>query len=201
MAQQPKMPDISPDEMLDTEEPNVTPEEQKQYDAMVLLSMELLYKEDRLPVLVERLKAGADNISNAIGHVSAMTMLTVFRSAEQSGQTIADEILMNAAGEIVSQVTDIAEAAGIIKPEHAQAIAEAALYEHMREWGETWNREGRFTDEKKLEAQDELKAAGITYARPAEQEAELQQKAAPEQPAPEQAPPAGGIVNQIANQG
>jgi len=184
----------------DDEEPNVTPEEQKQYDTVVGKAMELLYADERLPVLVKKLRDGADNISAEIGHSAAMTLTTIARTVENQGQEIPEEILYSAGQEIVSQVTDIAEAAGIISPEQSQAVAEAALYEGLRLWGEMMTRDGKLTDERQMEAQDALKQAGIEQKAPAGKQppagAGQPPQAGPRQP--QQPPPAGGIVNQAA---
>ena len=67
------MGEYAPTAELEEEPPNVTPQEQKQYDVVVSKAMELIYAEDRLPTLVEKLRANSDNISGEIGHSAAMT--------------------------------------------------------------------------------------------------------------------------------
>lgn len=146
---------------INDEPPNVSPEEQKQYDTVVVKAMELLYAKDRLPVLVDKLKQGTDNISGAIGHSAAMTMLTIARTVQSQGQEIPEDVLYAAGQEIVGQVTDIAEAAGLVKSEVKQKVAEAALFEGLRVWGQQMGSTGQIDGNKQQEAAGLLQQAGI----------------------------------------
>lgn len=193
--------------MMDEEESNVTPEEQKQYDTVVGKAMELLYDEERLGYLVDKLKGGAKNISKEIGHSAAMTLSTIDQTVKEQGQQIPEEILFNAGEEIVSQIVDIAVAAGIVSPEQEQDVAEAALYEGLRVWGQNMGRDGKITPERSSEAQEALSMAQIqqdaTKASALKQGPGAQEQTPPGQaaqqsgpPAPQAAPAQGGIINQ-----
>jgi hypothetical protein len=183
------------------EEPNVSPEEQKMYDSVVTMGMELLYAEDRMPSLVEKLKAGSDNISGEIGHSAAMTLTTINRTVDKQDRQIPEEVLYAAGQEIVSQLVDIAVAAGLVKQEDENKVAEAALYEGLRVWGQNMGRDGQINDDTQRAAQEQMKAAGIeqdTSKIRGRENVETQGQPAPQTAAPAAPPgaPGPGLVNQ-----
>lgn len=192
---------------FDGEEPNVTPEEQQLYDAVVYKAMQFMYAEDMIVPLLEKLKGGAQNISKEIGHTAAMIMTSIVQTFDDDGQEIEGEILFNAGGEVVSQLVDIAVAGKIVAPEQEQDVAEAALYEGLRIWGQNMGRDGKITDEMAMDAKEQLRRADIQqgalpgreYGAPEAQPAAgaALEKAAGPQPAPTPMPQQG-IVNQAA---
>lgn len=202
MKPDPKQPPVDEREQFEEEEANVTPEEQEQYDTVVGKAMELLYDEDRIKLLVDKLKAGAQNISKEIGHSAAMTLSTIDQTVIEQGQEIPEDILFNAGAEIVSQIVDIAVAAGIVSEEQQQDVAEAALYEGLRIWGQQMGNAGKFTPERTAQAQESLRIAQIeqdpTKVAGRAQEQAATPQAAPKSgpPAPQAAPARGGIINQ-----
>jgi hypothetical protein len=199
--------EAQPDERaaFDSEESNVTPEEQHQYDTVVYKAMEMLYSDERMPALLEKLKAGAKNISKEIGHTAAMVLTSLEQTVAQNDQEIPEEILFNAGGEIVSQIVDIAVAAKIVSPEQEQDVAEAAFYEGLRIYGQNMGRDGKITDERALAAKEQMRQAGIEQDSsgvpghgPEAAPAPEQSAAASAAPGAPPAPPVPGIVNQVA---
>ena len=194
----------SSNSILDGEPPNVTPEEQKQYDTVVGKALELLYADDRLPTLVDKLKNGTDNISGAIGHTAAMTLLTISRTVESQGQQIPEDVLYAAGQEIVGQITDIAVAAKLVDPSGKEKVAEAALYEGLRVWGQQMGANGQIDGNKQQEAAGLLQQAGIPqdtsklpgHGPAAAPGAPGQPVADAAQAAQQSGPPQPGIVNQ-----
>jgi len=194
---------------LDEEPANVTPEEQKMYDTVVVKAMQLLYDPQRLPVILDKLKANTDNISGEIGHSAAMTMMTIYRTVQNSDQEIPEDVLYAAGQEIVSQIVDIAEAAGLVHENGAEKVAEAALYEGLRIWGQSMGQHGDITDAKQQEAAGLLHqagiqqdtagphaAAGLSQGDQSQGQPPQDPNAAPPQGAQPPGPPQQGIVNQ-----
>ena len=208
--------EAQPDERaaFDVEESNVTPEEQHQYDTVVCKAMEILYDDNRIQMVLEKLKGGAQNISKEIGHTAAMVLTSLEQTVAQDDQEISEEILFNAGGEIVSQLVDIAVAAGIVSKEQEQDVAEAAFYEGLRLYGQNMGRDGRLGDDKAAAAREQMRQAGIEQdatqatgirqggpdARPggttAPPVAEQTAPAGPQAGPPPGAAPGPGIVNQ-----
>jgi hypothetical protein len=188
---------------LDEEPANVSPDEQKMYDTVVVKAMQLLYDPKRMPVLVDKLKANTDNISGEIGHSAAMTMLTIYRTVQNNDQEIPEDVLYAAGQEIVSQITDIAEAAGLVDPKGSEKVAEAALYEGLRIWGQSMGQHGEITGDKQTEAASLLSQAGIEQDTsnlpghgPAQPDQSQQDPNAAQPPQGAAPPPGPGIVNQ-----
>lgn len=205
-AAEPKATEVAPaggaQTMEDIEDPpNVSPEEQKMYDTVVVMAMDLLYKEERLPSLVEKLRGGSDNISAEIGHSAAMTLTTINRTVEKQDREIPEEVLYAAGQEVVSQLVDIAIAAGLVKQEDEDKVAEASLYEGLRVWGQNMGRDGQIDDARQKAAQEQLQAAGIeqdTSKIRGRERVETQGQPAPQTATPAAPPgaPGPGIVNQ-----
>jgi hypothetical protein len=192
---------------FDGEEPNVTPEEQHQYDTVVYKAMEMLYSDDNIPIIMEKLKGGAKNISAEIGHSAAMVLTSIEQTVAQNDQQIPEDNLFNAGQEIVSQIVDIAVAAKVVSEEQSQDVAEAAFYEGLRIYGQNMGRDGKLGEDKSAEARDLMRQAGIEQDPtkiPGKQPAaggEPQQGQPPGPPGPPQAQPATppvGIINQAA---
>ncbi len=196
MAKNPGMPvdhedPTGEDQMPDDaqgEQPNVSPEEQKQYDVVVTAAMKIMYDKGRLQTIVQKLDQGKDNLSQAIGHTAAMILMSVRSSVQKQGRTIPDDIVFAVGEDVVAQLCDIAVASKIIKQEQVEAIANAAMFEGVRAWGSAMAKNGDITPDVKRAAQEDMKTAGV------KQSAQLPAQ----QAAPTEQPPQGGIVNAAA---
>jgi hypothetical protein len=168
-------------EVDSSEQPNVSPEEQKQYDEVVTAALSLVYDPQGFPTTVKKLVDMGDRPAFAIGHTAAMLLKSVNESVKKSGAEISDDILFAAAQEIVSDLTDIAVGAGVISKEQGDSIGEEAFYEGMKVWGQYMQDSGQITPEKQQEARNALKEAGQPDPEAMRQQ---QPQQAPAQPAP-----------------
>lgn len=98
----------------EAEEPNVSPEEQAQYDKFVGNAMELIYTEDGKvqDEVLARLSTG-NKPMDVLAQTTVWLVMLVENSAEQSGQRIEDDVLFHAAKEVHEQLIEVAEAADI----------------------------------------------------------------------------------------
>jgi hypothetical protein len=98
----------------DEETPNVSPEEQQQYDVFVENAMQLLYSEDGEvePEVLARLSTGKKPI-DVLAQTAVWIIMIVEEDAKKNNMPIEDDVLFHAGREIVEQLIDIAEAAGI----------------------------------------------------------------------------------------
>jgi hypothetical protein len=92
-------------------QPNATPEEQWQYDTLVSGVMRFMYGPGRDGIL-RRMSIGRDP-AMSIGQITARLGIGQALSAQAAGQKIEDSVLFHAGHEIVSQLAELAEAAGI----------------------------------------------------------------------------------------
>lgn len=168
------------------DKPNVSPEEQKIYDKVVTAAMKLIFTPQAIQVLVQKFNTGKDNISAAIGHTAAMTMLSIRGTFHNSGEEIPDDVLYAAGQEVIGDLCDVAIAAKIFDESKEDTIANAALFEAVRQWGLAMKSAGVITPEVGQQAQKDLAERGVQQQAP--------QQSAPAQQPP--GPPAGGIVNQ-----
>lgn len=92
-------------------EPNVTPEEQAQYERVVDNALSLIYDKKVFPTVLEQIRSAPDP-ATGIAAVTAQIGLRIEQSAQQSGEQLADGVLLHAGAEIVADLAETAEQAG-----------------------------------------------------------------------------------------
>lgn len=91
---------------------NVTPEEQASYDKFVDNAFKLIYSDKTFQQTIKSLSASEDPIANLAG--AAVTIVTHLKeSAEKANAPISNDILMHGGVEIIEDLADTAEKAGI----------------------------------------------------------------------------------------
>lgn len=182
--------DVGPDAQAgqgdDEEQPNVSPDEQKQYDTVVTAALHQIFDKNTVGVVLQKLQAGTKNISGTIGHTGAMILSSIKGSIENKGGQVPDDVLYAASFEVVGALCDLAISAKLMSAAQEKSVSEAAMYEGMRVWGDQMQKTGKIDPNTQAQAQADLDEAGIQRDAPA-----------PEAGAPP-APPAGGIVNSAA---
>jgi hypothetical protein len=96
------------------ETPNVSPEEQKQYDLFVENGMELLYTPDGQPhpEVLKRLSTGNKPI-DTLAQTTVWLVTILEQDATRNNAPIDSDVLFHGARELMEQLIDLAEAAGI----------------------------------------------------------------------------------------
>ena len=134
-AQQPMAPQAQPGaapaDMGSADQGNVTPEEQAEYDAFIRNAHEVIYDQNNevSPVFIQHLKGEMDEQTaqmfagvepplsgNPVDNLAvASVLLTMFldSSAAQAGKDIPNDILYHAGVELVEEMAEVADAAGI----------------------------------------------------------------------------------------
>lgn len=104
-----------------TEEPNVTPEEQAQYDKVVKNGMELIYDPNGqvTPEVMKRLSTGNKPIES-LSQTAVWLVMMVEQDANRNNFPIEDDVLLHAGKELFEQLADVAEALGIHKFKEAE---------------------------------------------------------------------------------
>ena len=93
-------------------ETNVSPEEQAQYEEFVDNAYKLLYGDDSMPAVLDRLKSSEDPIE-AVANIAASTVMRLQDSASKAGTEISPDVLFHGGKEIVEDLADMASEAGI----------------------------------------------------------------------------------------
>ncbi len=94
------------------EQPNVSPAEQQVYEQFVNNAFSAIYDEKSLPSIIESLK-GDGNPVEGLANTAVGVVVRVQDSAEQAGQALPPEVVFQAGAEILEDLADLAEKAGV----------------------------------------------------------------------------------------
>lgn len=137
------------------EQPNVSPEEQAQYDEFVNNGLKVIYgggegeEPGARPDILNRLRESSDPIENlANTTVWLVTMLET--SAEKGGAQLDDAVVMHGGKAILEELAEVAEAANI--HDYSEKEMEGAWYRGLDLYRETATQDGR-VDPDALKAQ------------------------------------------------
>lgn len=126
------------------EQPNVSPEEQAQYEEFVANGIKLIFNEGTVPKLIAALKADP----NPVHALAANTVTIVQRlqqSAQQKGAAIPPDILIQGGAEIMGNIAELAKAAKI--HEFSEEELENASYVAMDMYGDKALKDGTLDKE------------------------------------------------------
>lgn len=127
------------------QQPNVTPEEQAQYDAFVGNGLKVIYGAEgeeagARPDILNRLKESSDPLENlANTTVWLVTMLET--SAEKGGNQLDDAVVMHGGKAMLEELAEVAEAANI--HDYSEEEMEGAWYRGLDLYRETATQDGR----------------------------------------------------------
>ena len=173
------------------DEPNVTPEEQKEYDSLFTLAIHTLYEENKIPMILKKLGENRDNISTEIGHTAAMVMSSLKGGIQEKGGDVSDDVLFEVGQDVIGELCNIAVAAKLMDESRVNDVANAALFEGMRVWGKQMQDSGALTDDISAQAAQDLEEQGV----PPAQEQMSPDGQQPMAPQGQMMPPQGGVVN------
>lgn len=141
-------------------EPNVSPEEQQQYDAFVKNAMQIMYRDDGQPEpeVLQRLSTGKKPI-DTMAQTLVWLVMMVEQDAKRQGQMLDDAVVMHGASEIMEHLIDLSDAAGLHK--WKQAEMQGAWYQALDMYAEANDSAegGRFNKEEAAAEFAELQAA------------------------------------------
>lgn len=140
----------------DEEQPNVSPDEQAAYDQFVGNGMELLYNEAVMPKLLESVRSTEDP-AEGLGNAVATLVMRLDDSASKAGQEISGDVKLHAAKELLEQMAELAEEAGIHK--YTEEEMESAFYFALDIYRNTRQAEGKIKPEELQGDMQEIQAA------------------------------------------
>lgn len=145
----------------ETDGEQASPQEQAQYDDLVTGGMAILYQnENTASDIARKLKSEAEEkgLSNAIGQQAAIIMLSLTRGLKQQKLVPDPDVVLNAGVEILSEIADIAQQAGLLPNEQYDKTIEEASYEATRFYGDQELKAGEITPEMRQQAQQAVSA-------------------------------------------
>ncbi|KKM20874.1 hypothetical protein LCGC14_1641120 [marine sediment metagenome] len=117
------------------EQPNVSPEEQAQYDQFVDNAFSVIYDDKSLPQIIESLK-GDGNPVDGLANTAVTVVVRVQDSAEKAGQALPPDVVFHAGTEILEDLAELAAKAGVheFTPEEVEGAAFQAMdiYREMK---------------------------------------------------------------------
>lgn len=115
------------DTSQDDSKPNVSPQEQKQYDQFVQNGMQILYTNDGKvqPEVLKRLSTG-DKPIDTLAQTGVWLVMMLEQNAKQNNVQITDDVMMHGGLELFEQLADIDKSAGI--HDFKQAELQGAWY-------------------------------------------------------------------------
>lgn len=165
--------------------PNVTPEEQAQYDTVVVAGLSFLYNDTGgAKAAVQKLKSeveGGGTLARAIGHTVAMILISVNRAVKKKGGEVPKDVMFAAGQEVLAALIELAEEAGLTKGEDPDKLLKNSAFEAVQFYGNSMLQTGELTDQDRAEAQAEV------------QQIKKQQPAAPQPEKP------GIVAKEMAN--
>lgn len=93
-------------------QPNVSPEEQQQYEQFVGQALNLIYDDKGMQAVTQRLKGTGDPMDD-LAQTAVMVVTRVQESAREAGQDIPGDVLFHGGVEIIEDLANLAEKAGI----------------------------------------------------------------------------------------
>ena len=136
------------------EDETVTPEEQEQYDLFVSNGMKLLYDQKVMPKLMESIRGGGNatedgNPIEGLANALSMLVMRLEDSAAEKGQPISPDVMLHGGTELLEQMADLAEQAGVHTFDESEI--ETALYLALDTYRTTRQQQGKLPE-------DQLKA-------------------------------------------
>lgn len=140
----------------DEEQPNVSPEEQEQYDQFVTNGMSLIHSEESMPQVLETLK-GDGNPVEGLSHALVAVVTRLEQSAEEAGTPVEGDIKMHGGEALRDQLVELAEAAGI--HEYTPDEVETAFFMACDQYREMKQQDGSLPVDELSQDMNELVAA------------------------------------------
>ena len=138
------------------DESNVTPELQAEYNRFVTNGMRMLYNQKAMPQILESIR-GDGNPVEGLANALVMLVMRLEDSAAQQGQQIDGDIMEQGGAELLEQMVDLAEKAGVHKFKEKEM--ESALYLAMDLYRTTRQQQGRLPEEQLAADMQELMRA------------------------------------------
>ena len=118
------------------EQPNVTPEEQADYEAMSAMALDMVYGKDYLPHVMKAMSASKDGLAESIGMLGANIMKAAVGAFKEKGKDPDPEMVLQvASNEVIPSLVELAVQAGRAKEADAPALIRDALFAGTEQYG------------------------------------------------------------------
>ena len=145
------------------ETPNVTPQEQKEYERFVSNGLNMIYDPKGLKKIVKSLRGG-DNPVEGLANTLVSVVQRLEQSARQSGNEVSGDVMLQGGVELLETLVEMSEKAGI--HEFSEKDMETALFMAMDNY--------RFIKQSQGQLPDEVMKADFQRMLQAEQDGTLE---------------------------
>lgn len=121
-----------------------SPEEQEIYNRVVAMAILAIYDKKMMPKTIEFIEKSDDPVE-AVAEIVSQIGMRVYNKAKEKGHDIPGDIMLHAGQEIVEEVINLAEAAGVA--EFTPQQAEAAFYAAADKFGQAGRKMGVYSEE------------------------------------------------------
>lgn len=134
-----------------------TPEEQANYDLLVIRSRKMIYGPAQDDVL--ELLSAAESPAQGMGQAGSMILKSLVSSARESGREIDGSVVLAAGAEVVQDLNDLAKAKGVYEydaPKDEEQQVTDALMWGAKYYGDGALASGELTPEMRAQAQKQM---------------------------------------------
>jgi len=139
-----------------------SPEEQAQYNDIVVGAMHMLYNDiNTVKDIARKIQSESQSkgLANAIGQQTATILLSVVRGLKQKNVQIDPDVVTHAGVEVLSEVGEIVVNAGGLPNDQYDKVMQEAGYEATRFYGDQELKAGEITPEMQQQAQQAVAQA------------------------------------------
>lgn len=145
-------------EMEESQE--ASPEEQRLYEMIYVEAMQSFLDRHGLQAFLEKMDAEG-NPAKAIGHTVAMRLVSIYKALkEQQQMDVPKDLLLQVGQELVTELMDIAVAAGKIGESDYETIYKRAVMFGVQEFGRALQGAQMISDEDRTAARKAMAAEG-----------------------------------------
>lgn len=138
--------------------PNVTPQEQAQYDTIVTGALKMIFDPKGIGQIITKLAAGGtQQIAQTIGHTAAMILQSLEGGVKQQRKDVDPAILFHAAGDVIQSLIEVAISCKLMTPEQTDDVTKRAMFEGLKVWQTKMQADGEMTPEVSQQAASDLK--------------------------------------------
>lgn len=127
------------------EAPNVSPEEQAQYDAMVNNGLEMIYPEGKLGDGVRQALQAGNDPKAALAGAAVLIVKELVKSAAAAGQPLGDDVVYHGGFELIQELAEVSGKADI--HEYNAEEIEGAWYQALDQYRAMGEQDGSIDTE------------------------------------------------------
>lgn len=148
----------APDPVSDEEREQASPEEQEDYELLVVRSRKMMFGKGKEKILT--LLGSSESPAKGIGKAGAMLIKSLIQSSKEQGRVISPEAAVNAAASVAEDLNELAKANGVFtydSPEDEEKELKEGVLWGVKLYGDGMIESGELSQEISKLAQEQVK--------------------------------------------